>query len=61
MKQFLIFVIIVSLFGVSLAERARYDNYRIYKVSVENKDQLAVMKMIEENPDGVSITSKSEY
>ncbi|XP_034666269.1 zinc carboxypeptidase A 1 [Drosophila subobscura] len=43
---------VVALAGVS-AERARYDNYRLYKVNAENADQLAVLKQLESSSDSI--------
>lgn len=45
-------VLLVVLSGQ--AEKARYDNYRVYEIFVENEDQLELMKQIENYPDGVS-------
>ena len=54
MKQGLIFVALLVLCGSALAEKARYDNYRVYKVFIKTAEQLELLKMIENNPDGVS-------
>ncbi|XP_068141011.1 zinc carboxypeptidase A 1 [Drosophila tropicalis] len=35
------------------AERARYDNYRAYKVNTENAEQLAVLKDLESSSDSI--------
>lgn len=35
------------------SEKARYDNYRVYEISVEDEQQLELMKHIESYPDGV--------
>jgi hypothetical protein len=47
-------IIFALLCVVALAEKARYDNYRVYQVQVENEQQLELMNFIESNPDGVS-------
>lgn len=39
------------------SERARYDNYRVFKVSIEDAAQLQLMHEIENYPDGVSSES----
>ena len=54
MKCGLVLVTLLAICGQALTERARYDNYRVYKVSIENEQQLEVLKMVESNPDGVS-------
>lgn len=36
------------------ADKARYDNYRVYSVSVENEEQLQVLGELEMRPDGTS-------
>jgi hypothetical protein len=47
-------VSVLLLSSATLAEKARYDNYRVYSLSVETKEQLEVLQAIEEYPDGVS-------
>jgi hypothetical protein len=44
----ILFVVAVS------AEKARFDNYRVYQVKIENEDQYQIMKYLEENSDAVS-------
>lgn len=45
------------VFGACIAivfgERARFDNYRIYSVHVENGQQLNVLRELEIHPDGI--------
>jgi hypothetical protein len=43
-----------------VGEKARYDNYRVITISIENEAQLAAMRQIEEYPDGVSMTTSSQ-
>jgi hypothetical protein len=45
---------VLLLSSATLAEKARYDNYRVYSLNVETKEQLEVLQAIEEYPDGVS-------
>lgn len=42
----------VAIASVS-AERARYDNYRLYKANTENAEQLAVLKQLEGSSDSI--------
>lgn len=48
-------VLLVFLFAYAAAgsEKARYDNYRVYQISIENSQQLELMQEIENYPDGV--------
>lgn len=41
--------------AVKSLEKARYDNYRVYEILIENYDQSRLMEAIEENPDGVNL------
>lgn len=51
-------VVLAVLCGVTVwAEKARFDNYRVYSIRVENKEQLSALKKIENNPDGVKISA----
>lgn len=47
-------ILFTLVFAVTAVEKARYDNYRVYTVSVETQEQLSLFKEIESNPDGVS-------
>lgn len=47
-------VAVLCVFVVEPAEKARFDNYRVYEISIENEDQLDLMQQIENYPDGVS-------
>ena len=42
------------VFSVSCVEKARFDNYRVYEISIENEKQLELLQEIERFPDGVS-------
>lgn len=46
--------VIIFLVTVN-CERARYDNYRVYEIKIEDKTQLDLMHEIEKYPDGVKI------
>jgi asparagine N-glycosylation enzyme membrane subunit Stt3 len=50
----LIFFAIYILQSEGAKEKARFDNYRVYKILIENEEQLEVMKQIDSYPDGVS-------
>jgi hypothetical protein len=43
----------ISLFLCGLAEKARFDNYRVYEVSINNEDQLNLLLEIENYSDSV--------
>lgn len=47
-------VILFSCVLVILAEKARYDHYRIYSVEIENGEQLKVLQEVENHHDGIS-------
>lgn len=46
---------IVLIFGVvlALAEKARFDFYRLYDVTADNEMHLELFQQISEYPDGV--------
>ncbi|XP_023163922.2 zinc carboxypeptidase A 1-like [Drosophila hydei] len=44
---------LLATFGFSHAERVHYDNYRLYKATSENEDQLAVLKELEGSSDSI--------
>lgn len=45
--------VIALFFTVNALEKARYDNYRVYKITVDDEIQLQLLKEIENFPDGV--------
>jgi hypothetical protein len=53
--------IIFSLFFflvASHAEKARFDNYRVYEVSIENSDQLKALRQLADTSDSVNFLMK---
>lgn len=57
MKLLVLSLALLVVFAAS--EKARYDKYRMYEIFVENQEQLELMEMIEEYPDGVSCFKRS--
>lgn len=55
MKLILVTVFFLSIGYLTIAEEARYDNYRVYKLSIDNVKQLELLQEMERFPDGVSI------
>ena len=51
MKQVALIILVISVIA---AEKARFDFYRLYEVSVETEIHLELMRQITENPDGVN-------
>lgn len=45
-------VLALSALAVS-AEKARFDNYRVYSIDVDTHDQLTVLREISETSDSV--------
>lgn len=45
-------VVLISLESIS-AEKARFDNYRIYSIEIANEDQLKVLQQLENHQDGL--------
>lgn len=50
--KFLLGIIFLAALALASAEKARFDNYKVYKVHIENEKQLDVLKQME---NGVSI------
>uniref|UniRef100_A0A182WF36 Zinc carboxypeptidase A 1 n=1 Tax=Anopheles minimus TaxID=112268 RepID=A0A182WF36_9DIPT len=50
--KFLLVCVAFALFGASMAEKARYDNYRVYRVRIQTERQLELLQAIEQYPDG---------
>lgn len=51
--RFFTFIVFFSSIFVIFCEKARFDNYRIYLVHIENEDQLKVIQELETNPNGL--------
>ncbi|XP_055308561.1 uncharacterized protein LOC129572592 [Sitodiplosis mosellana] len=52
--NFLALTIVFACFVACLGVKARYDNYRVYSIEVENEQQLEVLKDFESGRDGIS-------
>ncbi|XP_053673303.1 zinc carboxypeptidase-like [Anopheles nili] len=50
----LTFLALVAFASSGSAEQARFDNYRVYEVSIETDRQLQALQHLELNPDGYS-------
>ncbi|XP_017869911.1 PREDICTED: zinc carboxypeptidase A 1-like [Drosophila arizonae] len=46
-------LVLLATFGLSHAERIRYDNYRLYKATPENEDQLAMLRDLKVSSDSI--------
>lgn len=55
MKWLISAVVLIALALSASAEKARYDNYRIYSVDIANELQLKVLKELSETSDSVSL------
>lgn len=54
MKLLVLFLLIFVLSAaLVLAEKARFDNYRVYSIAVETKEQLDLLRELEETSDSV--------
>lgn len=54
-------IAILSIFVVAATcEKARYDNYRVYEIFIANKNQLELMREIQNYPDGVRVLKINE-
>lgn len=56
MYQILIVVLAAVLVSLNLvsAEKARFDNYRVYSIEIANEEQLRVLQQLENRQDGLS-------
>lgn len=52
--KLIVSVIFIASFVVALGERARFDNYRVYSIYIENEGQLQALHDLEMFPDGTS-------
>lgn len=50
--KFLLGVVFLAVLALASAEQARFDNYRVYNIHIENEKQLDVLKQME---NGVSV------
>lgn len=49
------FLVVFALFFLATnGEKARFDNYRVYSVIIENDKQLEAFKYLEEHSDSVN-------
>ncbi|XP_035901544.1 zinc carboxypeptidase-like [Anopheles stephensi] len=50
--KFVLVCVALALIGATVAEKARYDNYRVYRVRIQTEQQLELLQAIEQYPDG---------
>lgn len=51
--KLLTFSLFVVLCVLAASEKARFDNYRVYEILIDNEEQLELLQAIENYPDGV--------
>lgn len=51
MKLFIL--LLICLVTYVLAEKARYDKYRVYKILIEDRNQLDALKFLADTSDSV--------
>lgn len=56
--KYLNVAIFVCLFVISHCEKARYDNYRVYKVEISDDNLLEVFQELEEFSDGIQFLNE---
>lgn len=54
MKLFVVLPVILGYFSLISGEKARFDNYRVYSIEIENVEQLQLMQELENQRDGLS-------
>lgn len=55
-KSVLLFCALIFAVSFVSGEKARFDNYRVYKVDIDTEVHLALLQEIENYPDGVRIS-----
>lgn len=53
MKLLLALVVLTTAVLSATSEKARFDNYRVYKVDVDTHDQLTALRQLSETSDSV--------
>ncbi|XP_014086252.1 zinc carboxypeptidase A 1 [Bactrocera oleae] len=53
LKFSLILALCLAVVAISNAERARYDNYRVYRVTASDAKELAILKTMEDTSDAL--------
>lgn len=53
MKLIKLYIFLFAICAVNSLEKARYDNYRVYQIEIDDDKQLQLLKEIETYPDGV--------
>lgn len=51
--KLIVFVVLFWIVATTIGEKARFDNYRVYSIEVENDDQLQVLKELENQQNGL--------
>lgn len=49
-----LFTAVLIFFNSMSAEKARFDNYRVYSIEIANEEQLKVLQQLENHQDGLT-------
>lgn len=51
--KMIVFISILIFFNIIAADKARFDNYRVYSIEIKNEQQLKVLQQLENHQDGL--------
>lgn len=54
-------LIFVALVALATAEKVKYDNYQVFRVTPQTEEQVEVIRNLEEISDGVCISTLYEH
>ena len=54
-------LIFVALVALATAEKVKYDNYQVFRVTPQTEEQVEVIRNLEEISDGVCIRALYEH
>lgn len=49
----ILFTVVLISLGTIVAEKARFDNYRVYSIEITTAEQLKVLQQLENHQDGL--------
>lgn len=53
-EMYLFKFVLFAFFAQTFGEKARFDNYRVYSINIQNENQLEVLQGLESSQDGIS-------
>lgn len=53
-------IVLCTILGLAIAQKARFNNYKVFRIIPNTEAQVEILRQLEEVPDGVSKSFPSQ-